>query len=515
MKKIIYIPLDERPCNYDFPSDLAEGTEFTIVKPSLEMMGLKKVPANTDHLWGWLFEQTADADGAIISIDTLLYGGIIPSRLHRMTIEECEERLNQLRMLKQINPSLKLFAFNLIMRCPQYSSDDEEPDYYERWGREIFRQGYIKHRIQLNIATDEEKAELQEIEAVLPAAYLNDYIHRRAVNVEVNKLAVQLVKEKIVDFMIVPQDDSAPFGLTAVNQQQVRDHVRTLGTELSVYMYPGADEVGCTMLARMINEMKGRKPLIYPHFSSIQGPFIIPLYEDRLLFESVKYQILAAGGLMASSFQEADLILCINSPGETMMESISQKMPNQGYQIVRNIVEFTEIADYVIHHVNKPCAVADVAFANGADLTLLRLLKEKKLLFKLAGYAGWNTSSNTLGTAIAQAIVYQLYGNTVNHRNFLGLRMVEDAGYCALVRGSVCEYDLPQMGYNYFSVDGQRGEVARLVKMKLQQFIESNLNDDQYQIVIDDCYMPWSRMFEVGLKTHVIEHQNERLQARH
>ncbi|MGV3464600.1 MAG: DUF4127 family protein, partial [Heyndrickxia sp.] len=44
MKKILYIPLDERPCNYSFPAELAEGTDFNIVRPDLSIMGNKKTP---------------------------------------------------------------------------------------------------------------------------------------------------------------------------------------------------------------------------------------------------------------------------------------------------------------------------------------------------------------------------------------------------------------------------------------------------------------------------------------
>ncbi|MGE8203789.1 DUF4127 family protein [Heyndrickxia sp. NPDC080065] len=503
MKKILYIPLDERPCNYHFPSDLANGTDFTIVKPGLDLMGKKKEPGNVDQLWKWLLEEGKDADGAILSLDTLLYGGIIPSRLHSLTKADCVNRLLGLKKLKEINPGLQLFAFNLIMRCPQYSSSDEEPDYYEEWGKEIFQQGYIKHRKQLQIATKEEEIRLKQIEEVLPSQVLDDYLSRRAINIEVNKAVIQYAKDKTIDFLIIPQDDSSPYGLTAMDQQNVREQIAILGTELNTYMYPGADEVGCTLLARMINQVKNQRPLVYPHFSSIHGPFVIPLYEDRPLYESLKYQILAAGGLLATSVSEADIVLLVNTPGETMMEAVSQKNPLVSYNVFRNIVELTEYADYVAKILKKPCVVADIAFANGADLSLLKLLKEKGLLFELAGYAGWNTSSNTLGTCISQGMIYQIYGNRKEHKDFLSLRYVEDGGYCGYVRKLVTENMLPEMGFNYFEVDGQKGRVAKIVKEQLEKFIRDHLDDANYYVFIDECFMPWNRMFEVGLRTHV------------
>lgn len=500
-RTVIYIPLDERPCNYLFPVDLAAGTDVDLRVPPFEWVGIKKQPADIPKLWQWLNEQAQDADGAILSLDTLLYGGILPSRLHQLSLEDCREQLEQLKKIKAAHPKLIIHAFSLIMRCPRYSSSDEEPDYYEDWGTEIFRQGYIGHRMDMGIASEEEIEEKQKIDAVLPEDVRTDYLSRRAVNIEVNKLVIDLVKEGVIDFMIVPQDDSAPFGLTAIDQQKVREHVRATGTELRVYMYPGADEVGCTLLARMINIFHERRPLVYPRFSSAQGPYITPLYEDRLLYESLKYQIIAAGGLLASSLQEADMVLLVNTPGETMMESVSQRHPNVGYNVFRNIVELTEMADYIVNILNKPCVVADIAFANGSDLTLVRLIQEKQLLFKLAGYAGWNTSSNTLGTCIAQGMLFSIYGETQEHLDFLSLRYTEDAGYCSMVRQNVCDHELPQIGMNYFAVDGQRGKASELVRQQLTGFIDSHINTAHERVVIEDCYMPWGRMFEVGLRT--------------
>lgn len=155
--------------------------------------------------------------------------------------------------------------------------------------------------------------------------------------------------------------------------------------------------MGCTLFARMINHFQHHKPKVHIRFSSVQGPFVTPLYEDRLFFESVKYQ----------------------------------------------------------------------------------------------------------------GMIYSIYGNSQYHRNFLALRYVEDGGYCAYVRHDVTERILPSLGHHYFAVDGQRGRVADIIKDELNRFITMHMQDDNYEIIIDDCYMPWSRMFEVGLKAHVNEVSNQ------
>ena len=47
MKKIVYLPLDERPCNYSFVGFLSEDNEkYTLASPDMSIMGKKKTPAN-------------------------------------------------------------------------------------------------------------------------------------------------------------------------------------------------------------------------------------------------------------------------------------------------------------------------------------------------------------------------------------------------------------------------------------------------------------------------------------
>ena len=169
-------------------------------------LGKKKTPAQIDKLQAFLLDETRDAFGLVVSIDMLLYGGIVPSRLHRETEDTLKKRLDILRQIKKINPKIKIFAFDLIMRCPQYSSSDEEPDYYEVCGREIFLSGYIQNRIELGVATEEEKNRLPGILEKIKPEYLEDFLHRRGLNLKLNLTSLDLIKENIIDFLIFPQE---------------------------------------------------------------------------------------------------------------------------------------------------------------------------------------------------------------------------------------------------------------------------------------------------------------------
>ncbi|MCL2369749.1 MAG: DUF4127 family protein [Firmicutes bacterium] len=498
-KKIIYLPLDERPCNFDFPTQMLgdDNKEFFIARPSREIMGEKKIAADFEEILRWLIRESKDAYAAIISIDTLVYGGIVPSRLHNLDKETLVSRLGILDKLKKANKKLKIYAFNLIMRCPQYSSSDEEPEYYETCGEEIWKLGVIEHKTELGIAS---QAEIDTVKLLRQKTkiHLEDYLARRKQNVSVNIAVIDKVG-KSVDFLIIPQDDSSVYGYIAKDQTAVRQHVKNTNNGLNVLIYPGADEVGMTLLARVVNQSKNTQPTVSITYSSVLAHTVVPLYEDRLLGESVKYQILAAGGIVVERSTDSDIDLLINAPSGNMKSVGENHTISREYDIERNLCEFVEKLSYLISQ-NHLVAVADVAFVNGGDLELVKMMSQKELMFKVAAYSGWNTSGNTLGTAITQSMLARHFGMGETHLRFLALRYFEDVGYCSYVKKYMCDNILPELGLNYFDSGQARGIVSEKVKEEIEKFVATNLPEVTARYKIKDCYMPWRRMFETGLQ---------------
>lgn len=498
--KVVLLPLDERPCNFEFPSLLYKNSELKIVRP--DELGDKKNPADLDNVACFLEKECANADYAVLAMDTLLYGGLIPSRLHHFSEEEVSGRLALLKKIKENNPKLRIFAFQCIMRCPKYSSGDEEPDYYEECGAEIHKFGAILHKEQLGIE-DEETAVKEEVLKAITEGALEDYCERREFNLKQNLAVLQLAKEGIIDFLIIPQDDSAPFGYTAIDQKKVRARINELELAAQVYVYPGADEIELTLLSRVFNEWKNKTPRVFVRYASVKAPYVIPLYEDRPLGETLKYHLMAAGCVQCFSDSDADFILALSAPGDNMQEAAVQPVEEGAYTVQRTLPEFVYGIEQDIKR-NIPVTIGDNAYANGGETELLAMLNRKGLLFKLAGYAGWNTSSNTIGTAIAQGVRYLYCGDDCIHREFLILRYVEDVGYCSLVRKKVTDTRLPELGMNYFDVKEQRGVVSEIVKEELLLFSQKSLSSIKDHIEIESVYMPWRRMFEAGINVRYL-----------
>lgn len=496
--KIVLLPLDERPCNAAFASKLFGGPDVTIKTP--EFMGWKKEAADPEKIFSFLYKECQDADGLILSIDMLLYGGLIPSRIHFLDFETIQRRLDWVRQLKNTFPQMTIYAFQCIMRCPAYSSSEEEPDYYGRYGKEIHSSGNKKHQYMLGLCEEEEVK--KAIEAIAPTV-LNDYLNRRALNLEFNKKALELVRDGVLDFFVVPQDDSAKYGYTALDQQEIRNKINEMNLQTKVLMYPGADEVALTLMSRMLLKFHRRYPSVYLMYAAHAAHDIIPAYEDRTLGETVKCQIMAAGCRLIDTVAEADFVLAIDCPAGEMKEAFQQPVRNADYCTERNLTEFVLfIADCI--RAGKPVTICDNAYANGGDLELIDLLEYMGLLDKLSGYAGWNTSSNTMGTAIAEGVCCYLFGETTKLKSFLALRYLEDVGYCSVVRWHINENTLKAMGMDYFDVHEEQGVISYEVHRQLEQFAKQKLTSICEHINLQDVRMPWRRMFETDLTVHWI-----------
>ena len=495
MKKIVFLPLDERPCNYKFPQYLYKNS-LDLRVPPVDVLGDKKSPADVDGLAAFLREECLNADALVLSLDMLLYGGLLPSRLHYFSVFDVEKRLDVLKELKNKNKKLKIYAFSLIMRCPKYSSDDEEPDYYADCGAEIHKLGVCLHKKQLGIENDDEQ--IAELKAKITDKNLEDYLSRRKKNIEINIRAVELRKAGVIDYLVIPQDDSAPYGFTAMDQVVVRDKIAELKLSAAILMYPGADETGLALLSHCYNDLENTRPAVYIKYAAENSAAIIPPYEDRPMGETIKYHIQAAGGRIVTSLPEADIALCVTAPSKGMTEARYQAKHTVEYDCFRNIPELIDFIKYCTD-IGKPFIIADNAYANGGELALLSILDGENLLDKPAAYAGWNTDANTLGTALAQGFLYLIRGATQEHFNFLALRYIEDFGYCGKVRFYVAD-NLKDYGFNYFYVKDSRGIIADKVKSELEKFVKENMPSIADKIVINDVYMPWRRMFEVGVK---------------
>ena len=504
MKHVVYVPLDERPCNIDFPYQLFDKEYFLIERLNASILGYKNKPAWVERISPWLNNAAKDADGMVVSIDMLLYGGLIPSRCHHESFEVIEDRLKIIKKIKAMHPNLTIYAFQTIMRCPGYDGSDAEPDYFKTYGSRIHRYGRLKHLIDSGEADEENIRAFKDLK--IPSSYVDDFVSRRNINVNAILKALSLVSENIIDFFVIAQDDSSEYGWTAMDQIIIRKRIRELSVRMKTAMYPGADEVGVILLARMYNQMKKFKPKLLVKYPSATSAQIIPNIEDRYLDTMVKYHIVVSGGLVATSLEEADAVVFVNAPAYKMLSRLNPKVEGLGMSVLRNMPESLGFLRYASIEKQKPVIIADVTYGNGSNLAIYDYLKETGLLFDVAAYGGWNTASNTIGCVIAQGMLFIHNGKTHSHMNFLMLRYLEDIAYQGYVRQHVRDEVLrDHPTYEYDDVRETNGEIAQIIKQKLGLFIEEHMKEIKPHVHIKQVSLPWKRMYEIRLDIEYIK----------
>ncbi|MDR0323731.1 MAG: DUF4127 family protein [Treponema sp.] len=490
--KTLLLPLDERPCNYVFPQMIGNSnSEIKVIVPDRNILGDKKRAADAREIELFLINNAADCTNIVMSIDMLVYGGLVPSRLHYLNREEALSCLKVITKIKSKYPNVKIYAFNCVMRTPQYDSSDEEPDYYANYGYALFRRKYLLDYLERHGLDEQQRTELKKIK--IPQEIINDYEHRRTFNEFINTEVVNYLASGFIDFLVIPQDDSSPYGYTAISQKNIINQIKNKNMDMKVMIYPGADEVALSLLTRAWHDHKGISPKIYPFYASVLGPTIVPLFEDRPMFESLKSHVRVCNAKLTTDPEAADFVLAVNSPGKFMQDTYEKEF-DISYSSCRNLPDFTlQIKDYI--ESGKPVAVCDSAYCNGGDIQLIRYLDELDVIDKLISYAGWNTNCNTLGTTLAQACI----GGSVNLHNLL-YRIIEDGCYQAVVRHEVTAEELPKMRINDSDIAPSLTEAENIIRDRLQKHYETLKLSKKHPVKIKNVYSPWKRMFEIGME---------------
>ncbi len=546
---ILLLPMDDRPVNYDYPRYLARLAGYELRLPPRDWLGNPWRESRHAALVQWLADEAQTADILILSIDTLAYGGLIPSR---RSVEPCDQvlqRLEVLRRIKNQRPDLPILASSVILRISRDNSSEEEKEYWASFGAAMFRLSVLEHKSELGEASPAEIGECEALRRQIPPGIYEDYRQGRRRNHAVNQAMLDWLADGVFDYLLLPQDDTADYGWNIAEARRLQARIRAEGLSERAITYPGADEVGCMLLAASLCRQRSFRPRVWPRYSSIHSPGLTTAYEDRPIHELLKAHLGMLGGTLADSAENADLILFLNAPcclqGEGSFQWLAwremsggrEKLPEAArayldqvasdpvYQNTRREMESPrrspeEFVRALMEELaaRRHVALADVAFANGSDLILGNLLIQHPEMVQLCAYGGWNTAGNTLGTVLAQAVLHLLSlraGHPAEqkqaHLEFLFLRLLDDFCYQACERTHAMLEDLPALGLTPTQErlpDSQLAEVERRLRQRLEKaageleqvFIQSGCVKSAQ---VRDIHLPWGRLFEIGFDVQI------------
>lgn len=460
MNKIALIPIDNRPVCYCLPKQIVEITnEFELFLPPRELLGDLIKCADTKALIDWL-ENQKDCDFIILSLDTIAYGGLVNSRRSNDPFEVVCQQLNQLKEILSKSKA-KIFAFSSIMRISNNNYNEEEKEYWNRWGKKIFDWSYNFHSSQKN--NDNECLRKHNcISTIIPNEILDDYLTTRKRNFEINKIYLNWLDENILDFLVFSKDDCAKYGLNVMEAEELDQIIKSKNLNEKAIVKTGADEIPLTLLSRVFTSEKNLK--IFPRYTQPEFTNKISKYEDISVEESVNSQIELAGAKVVKSLEDADFELLVNN------------FKNEQGELVMDVFEPGFAENFELD--NIPTAVTDILNANGSDNDFVKTLFEKDWT-NLIGYAGWNTTGNTLGSVIA--IACATFFGKKNLNEVLFTRFADDWAYQANIRSKL------------------KKENSFDANTKMQPFIDK-INQKLGTSYVPSYSFPWNRHFEIELQ---------------
>lgn len=495
-KRLLYLPLDERFTTRDLFLSFAKITDFEIFTPEKSQLSNKKISPDMKVIADWTKNAAQSADAAVISADMLLYGGLIASRTSDETLAQIRERLEILENIRRKNPRLPIYVSTTVMRMPAYSSAEEEPDYYAKYGRQIFLFSEATHRYEM-LKNPADKKAADDFKNQIPKEILNDYFARRTRNFTVNKELIGLVKRNVINRLVITLDDNAEYGLfkkeAAELAQLSADHTNKIA------IYPGADEAQLPLLSRFALGKKRLK--IYVAYRYPESKKLIPSFEGQPLEESIKQQISAAGGIITESQNQADCILYVNNFKEKQTFP-----PKDATDLPENVEPLeTLLSRAKIRSIGKKALIAaDVNYYNGADIRFVAEIFAGNIKPEQIAYAGWNTSGNTLGTAISLGFLRHEMKETPDfqqqYKKLLWARFMEDWVYMVEGRERI-RSDLKKRKLSGFDKDA-------ILEKNYAQMMQ-NLFDSRGNIVnrflqtdfkAEKVFFPWHRPFEIGFE---------------
>lgn len=496
------MPLDSRPVCTSQPQKLATLAGTHLILPPKELLDNYRQPGDREKLLTWTKKAVQTKPQAVyLSTDMLLSGGLIAAR---QAAPELTKQLALLKKLDQLQQSkVQLHVFSLIPRL--LVSDELIPD---RWYKyRLLRYSQFYHQA---LVTGEYLPALkqQEYAEKIPATILEKY--RRLFH---NSLLYnQLLAEKSQSGLSVTigQDDGHPWGLPTYTAELLQLQLDKK-PQLQSHLTYGADEIASTLIAHSYLQKQQLKPRVYFKYADKSLPNLYMPYMAASIDAVLREKLQLIGAQATDQQAEADIILYVSCGHDDYHPSEVQAQELQ-----------------LLLSANQPVALIDLsANFETFELLLPQLLQHKVPLNRLIAYGGWNTFSNSAGTALAQATIFwgrkqelkqpkeqlALYANNLQ----LLTEQLLDNYYYQKEYHAELKRNLLWRGVEPTDLSAKDKAVAEafiqsFMKRKGQELLENNLGKTPFYSDTNGKYylknysvstsLPWNRIFEIDLQTY-------------
>lgn len=482
--RIGVVPIDDRPCNYNFFSEaLKNRNDIMIDLPPKECLGHFDQVGNYSKLQSYLINHALHWDYLVLSIDALCYGGLVQAREYseELLIDDYFERLAIIKIIKRINPNIKIYAYSVIIRLTTTVTKDQNVDQWEK----IFKYSQLAYSSEHNPKL---KPELLELERQIDSRLLKGYLNARKRNHVINLVAIDYVQFKLIDYLSLIQEDAQTEGIHLIEQTKLQEKIKELHLSDDIVLKNGTDELVCLLGSKILSNEWGRTK-VYLETNQLSESYI-GKYEDRPLLENIRIIFEEGGVDLVDDLTKADVVCyVINSDKEQKdfvfdSESISIQSASNIYSVKQR--------DPL-----KPFVVLDLQYVNGGLVSdLIDFMQKNKLSkYQLKGYSSWNTPSNAIGTVVLDCVLAK---NNLTNNIYLYKRIVDDAIYQGAVRNELIRIAEKRKSNIWYL-----GKDCKFYEKYLNQMMSEEMSNYQNLLNSDTDFhfsFPWGRLFEIEIE---------------
>lgn len=490
---VLYVPQDDRPVSLQYTVDTAKAAGMTVLTPPQNLISGKTYKGQADQIWNWVEQNAGRADVMVLSTDTLIYGGLVDSRKHNLPLSTLENRLKRIEALKANHKNTRIYGFGTVMRSPRASGGGTEPSYYADYGPTIFQIAALQDKLDAGTLTQAETQKLMSLQASVPVEYLQDWFSRRQKNMQINKGLIDEARKGVFEYFALGHDDTSQLSQSALEGRYLSQYSK--GIPRTQYgSFPGADQLGLLLMARSRTDESVEKPtfsIIYPLGGAGKT---LPGYEDQTIDKTIAEHVEAVGGTMTTAGKPT-VLLAVNTPLST---STSES------EAFGNLPMVSQATNAFVDRIQQATeqgvtvSVADIAYNNGSDNTLVGAMYKRDILYKIGAYNGWNTASNTVGYAIAQGLLLKSM-SPEGHRDMLTQQYLDNWAYQANIRKDI-----------YRMQDSIRTDNVRYsgdLNSKLEEYLQERIQDfGKTYLKVDPrtikATFPWGRLFETDITVY-------------
>jgi len=490
---VLFVPQDDRPVSLQYTVDTAKAAGMTVLTPPQNLISGKTYKGQAEQIWNWVEQNAGRADVMVLSTDTLIYGGLVDSRKHNLPLSTLEYRLKRIEALKANYKNTRIYGFGTVMRSPRASGGGTEPSYYADYGPTIFQIAALQDKLDAGTLTQAETQKLMSLQASVPVEYLQDWFSRRQKNMQINKGLIDEARKGVFEYFALGHDDTSQLSQSALEGRYLSQYSK--GIPRTQYgSFPGADQLGLLLMARSRTDESVEKPtfsIIYPLGGAGKT---LPGYEDQTIDKTIAEHVEAVGGTMTTAGKPT-VLLAVNTPLST---STSES------EAFGNLPMVSQATNAFVDRIQQATeqgvtvSVADIAYNNGSDNTLVGAMYKRDILYKIGAYNGWNTASNTVGYAIAQGLLLKSM-SPEGHRDMLTQQYLDNWAYQANIRKDI-----------YRMQDSIRTDNVRYsgdLNSKLEEYLQERIQDfGKTYLKVDPrtikATFPWGRLFETDITVY-------------